>query len=750
MSVDRVRAPYGFVPLSDRVVSPEWATAASQDRPFADGIDGVFTLRVEAVSPMHVRGTAGDQRSFRTPDGRFALPGSSLRGMVRNVVEIASFAKLSRVSDRRYALRDLHNREAYGQHMARFVDVDGRQQPVPIVNAGWLVPGDDEHPAVIHPCHFAKIEYALITDLAEQAYGVSGFNPGRKQSSVDKYARFERAKLVRSPVGLAIDRIARPVRDARLVSDYGRVRGPGDVKARLVFTGQPSDYVAGRIKARSAGNPKHHDFVFYGTTAEPIKVTRTQWEDFEFVHSATGQQNRMLGRLLPNREWEFWSAVFDGLAEGAKPHEGVPVFFLLEPGGGPLVLRAFGLAMMFRLAGRTSVREGVESRQPPVHTLDLAETLFGTVTDRRGSAIGDDEQRLGALAGRVSFGLARAVGAPTEGRPVRVVLGSPKASYYPSYLEQDIVRGPGSPPRRDSKDKPVYRTWNDAAVDATPRGWKRYRPFERHQLLTPPPPTRGDGTAIVDSKTLTTFVPLERGALFEAEVRLHNVRPVELGALLWALDFGGHPGATHKLGLGRSLGYGTVRLAPVGIAGLRTNDGRPVDPVACVEAYVAWMSDACASLPGGWAGSAQVRELTALAVPMPMDDARHMRIDHPVDGNEFQKAKLAGLVLRPAAEHTAYVAPATLGASRQATGAPSRARASSGRLPAAGLPAAGESVRVRLTERSKKGKWQAELVDGRGRGTFVQGDPFDGAESGHEHDAVVLRATSRFAIELRW
>ena len=36
--MERINAPYNFVPLSDTVVIPEWGDKVSHDLPFRDGI----------------------------------------------------------------------------------------------------------------------------------------------------------------------------------------------------------------------------------------------------------------------------------------------------------------------------------------------------------------------------------------------------------------------------------------------------------------------------------------------------------------------------------------------------------------------------------------------------------------------------------------------------------------------------------------------------------------------------------------
>jgi len=152
--MDRITAPYGFVPLSSTVVFPSWlqprdggngATAQVpplHDVPFRDGICGTLELVLRAETPLFVRGASPDpSQPFQLPDGSYALPGTALRGALRNVVEIATFGRFGRVNqNHRYAVRDLNNRHLYGQFMAALIrdPRTNRTEPMPLVNAGML------------------------------------------------------------------------------------------------------------------------------------------------------------------------------------------------------------------------------------------------------------------------------------------------------------------------------------------------------------------------------------------------------------------------------------------------------------------------------------------------------------------------------------------------------------------------------------------------------------------------------------
>lgn len=629
-------APYGFVPLNEHVVEADWAHDKMHDIPFADGISGSFEIEITAETPILVSGPGekddGIKRPFKLPDGTYALPGSAVRGWLRNTVEIASFGRMQLVNDHRYAVRDLHAKEMYQRHMAELREnpSTGKNEPMPLVNAGWLRPATDsdatDAPYVIDVCHFAKIHYRHLEKMA-RARGARHFDPATKQSAVKKYRTWLRdAKL---DVSVSVEEARGVELEKGLLSRFGKVSRSGhwNVDGTLVFTGQPQNY-----KGKNDRRSKQNDFVFFGSAGHTLPVTKEVFADFEFGHSARGQQYNLGRSTQPNEEWAYQKRRLE--AEGRAP-----VFFLMNRDGG---VRAFGLAMMFRLAYKTSVREGVENAQGTLDVLghDMAEAIFGRVRD-------GDQKMAPALKGRVRIGHARASGSPRTLKPVAAILNQPSASYYPNYVEQDPDH-PGAAARTSSRQardgRPLtdihYKTWMDD--DARPRGYKRYRPMTKPAKPYFPTESKGKQSA-EDAKVVTRFAPLEAGATFKARIDVHNLRPAELGALLWSLDLGGDENARHTIGYARPLGYGTsrVRLVPESLR-LRSLAGEAVEPTAAVASFCRLMTD---KLGADFEDTVQIVELRALSHPVDPSEVPYQRLDPGRRINEFTDAKRVGATL---------------------------------------------------------------------------------------------------------
>lgn len=152
--------PYNFVPLSNKVFFPAWTQDSRQlshDAPLKEGWCGTLRIRLTAETPLLVAGTQnGAERHPLKVMGKYAIPGSSLRGMLRNVLEIATFGKFGRaVNDRAMFMRNLQLKE-YKDHLGiKFDHTLGRSTSK--VKMGWLIKsGELKFPYFIYPTKFAN------------------------------------------------------------------------------------------------------------------------------------------------------------------------------------------------------------------------------------------------------------------------------------------------------------------------------------------------------------------------------------------------------------------------------------------------------------------------------------------------------------------------------------------------------------------------------------------------------------------
>lgn len=581
-----LRAPYNFVPLNGKApFIPNLPGEVSQDRPFSNGVSGCIDLRIKAVTDIFVRNgyPKPDKEdkscldtSFCNINGRYFIPGSSLKGMLRNVLEIAGFGKLSRVNKDRFAFRDLNDKRY--------------RELVASPYAGWMFYWKGQY--YIDECRELRygkdvknpdsisvrdMDASFGTHFGEFIEGRGNFKEDKNRMAGKKYEMLSQLAN------------ARKLKDITIEDGYlCRITG-GIHKGRyLVCTGQPGvrewKYVKYRGKFQWTGKGK--EFLFPkgpNTNNLSMPVSQDDFEAFELIHQASDDYKK------------FWK---DKLKKGLP----VPVFYKKVQDDSGVRHTYIGLSYMFKYPAKTGVWDAIPEGHKTNSRHDLAELVFG-YADAQDS-----------LKGRVQVGNAFAEGNPVPQREQEYALSSPKPSYYPLYLKYD--------------KKPV--SWDDKAAQVA--GFKRY-PVRSKAIL----PRLKDE---VSEAQRARMKPLPAGTTFTGRITFHNLRPEELGALLYAItmttkkaDWGRYH---HQVGGSKPYGYGNVIVTPE----LRLS--HDMDKTADIAEYIGQYDNLLKNnFSMNWEESATIRELQAMAKGIPDAQVREFTyMEMSMKGNnEFLQGK---------------------------------------------------------------------------------------------------------------
>lgn len=504
-----ITAPYRFVPLSNLIVYPSWANKASHDKPFQDGVSGEMTIALKNQTPLCVGGQqsssseheAGKIYFYKTPNGKLSIPGSSLKGMLKNVLEIASFSPMRQVEDQKLGVRDL-------TPAGKFY-MDNIKNP----KSGWLK-FDERKGWVIYPCSHNHVHQQKIIDTFKLSYK----DWVDCQTVMDRYYK----------IGVCPDIKFEQTKEknGKQLTDISRTQGNSGV---LVMTGQPGPaFDQGKDNGKKS---KKYEFVFFNTEEKSIEVSSTVMSGFRQIHQDT-------------KEWQFWQQNINNLKHG------VPVFYHTDGSS----VRSLGLAMMYKLPYKNSIHEAVGHTNAQ-HVNDSLSTDSAGMADLLFGYLGEQEGASG-LRGRVQIGFAELQGStPLLQFSPEVVLSSPKPTYYPAYIYQD------------GKGNGFHQLMQNHAKIA---GWKRYqaKAIEDYPRL--------ELTVLQNKKVQVKLQTLANDSQFQFKIRLHNIRPVEVGALLWSLDFGENDKCCHALGMGKPFGLGQVKLSTLD-SHLVRNDGKDIE-----------------------------------------------------------------------------------------------------------------------------------------------------------------------------
>lgn len=517
-------APYNFVPLPEKVVPVNY-DIPGHDRYVKGTHTGYIDCYLKTLTPIYTRTAlepeffaqwADDIREmmkdeqarrkygqfFRLDDAnRPVIPASSLRGMVRSLIEIAGYGKMQWVTEKQLFFRTMDN-SSVGKHYLKRMGGN--------IESGFLRKCGDNY--YIVKCEMVRIGRSMLGDE-------SNIYEGNKPNQTPKWSG-RPAQYI--PVWVSVSQ------DKRVVERLEYEPKKGLQEGRLVITGN--------IKNKK----KEFVFLLPEQNAEKISVPYELIERFHDEDQITQWQEKAFPKNRPQkdcrrRNGELRKDLF-------LQEEGEPIFFLRENDK----LTFFGRAQMFRLPYERSPFDfvPVHLRQHHDKMIDLAEAIFGYVAnDRHASGRG----------GRVYFTDAVCLRNQTdvwysEEPKTPHILSSPKPTAFQHYLVQDKNK------EHDPDNKNQLAHYGTMTPQKTViRGHKLYWHKQSSSWIE-------DVNNWDNDTQHTQMRPVKTGVEFYFRIYFENLTDVELGALLWVLDL--PEGHHHKIGMGKPLGLGSVAITP--------------------------------------------------------------------------------------------------------------------------------------------------------------------------------------------
>ena len=574
----QARAPYNFVSLPEKMV--EANTPPDQDAYQPNLLNGWFECTLETCSPTYIRGMltekeyrefgqkgsdeltdeqmAARARFFSTTDkkaGNFTapvIPGSSLRGMLRELVEVIGNGRMRWVgSNPTFTYRAVAAQAddpLKGDYKAIIGNMAANVYP------GYLECEGDQW--YVHPAQtpketgvggrdrFVKVEDADIRLPGFINMNTPGYHPQVLEVS------FAPGEIVDKRSELA----AKARRTGKNVKRHSYIIGLPDsrlqYKGVLVSSGN-------MIETGTLKSPRYKHCILMPKSAKGrIPIPAQVIKDYR-----AGLTPYQVEHLMDWRDKEHgpdWGCLGNGK----------PVFYVPNSSINPTAILFFGHNPNFRIPAmlkdqkRAStpldfVPEGLRNNPNP----DLADAIFGWVEETEGEAkskkvIGPAGQR----AGRVSFGDAHFEGAKgaiwyKESPITPKILASPKVTTFQHYLVQDKDKG------HNPDDKVSLAHFGTSPAQTSIRGHKFYWHKGSAPEIEYVKKNQSEDEQHQKSQ-LTQIIPIKDGVHFLFKLHFENLRPEELGVLCWALILPGEAGKTyrHKIGMGKPLGMGAVKI----------------------------------------------------------------------------------------------------------------------------------------------------------------------------------------------
>ncbi|MGE5558335.1 MAG: TIGR03986 family CRISPR-associated RAMP protein [Bacillota bacterium] len=459
------KAPYNFIPLNETLVEGEKTDFSA----YHEGrLTGYIQCKLEALTPLYIRDTLDEEEvvknlesnkhpDFFSPGGKCKIPGSSLRGMVRNLVEIMGWGKFVFFQDKLLFYRGLADQSNLRQEYQDNMSSQDRKTKKASYkfSAGYLKrEGLDYY-----------IIPAMIGDNGRQ-FSQTPKSDYKKEFIFEQY------------------------QDNKVLVISGKMQ-----RKKNDWIVNPPDY-------QKQFKVLDQDIIAY-------KMDENRYKDKSTDDNEKKRDGDLL-RLL-----------------NIKGNSLVPCFYVRwnDSEGNSRV--SFGHTGYFRLAYKKTIGEHIPSQLKNDEKVDIAETIFGC---------------LSKFASRVYFEDAELIDTFTDvcmPEMIPKILSSPKPTTFQHYLEQP-----------ENADLINLNHWNSSC---NIRGHKLY--WHRRNLEW-----KEDKPVNEKDTQHTIFKPVKEGTQFTCKIRFENLTEVELGALLFALDL--PKNHYHKLGMGKPLGLGTVKITP--------------------------------------------------------------------------------------------------------------------------------------------------------------------------------------------
>ncbi|MDZ4796823.1 MAG: TIGR03986 family CRISPR-associated RAMP protein [Bryobacteraceae bacterium] len=594
--------PYHFVPAKDKVptnltreeLAQGKSVSARHDRYSPKLHSGRIVCRIETEGPLVIGGTrtgGGRGASVAEPfelEGRPAIPASTLRGLFSSIAEASSNSALRVLEKRPLSFRKAMTEALSAIGWVKRTEAGGYiliPLTLPTMEEGKPDFARDRKGADWKPLFRdaanLKVFIGDVRSIASDPWATSSMTPdGKWRGTV--YMRLQGTAPPRlQPDGtLYIDECCHE-RDGTVLAQKAASPLERPLKAAEVPPERSGEYTRGLIRAlgtagRDMPHTKHHELfipLLYGTpTPLPQEVVNRFHAvcDERTSECTKGGETRLEDprALLPYhpvgtaRNEGYDLPLWDKHAQCFRLKPGDLVYF--RPSKDGRGVEEIAMSAIWR--GQADVDshgffEKIDPNLVPFHpgrnAITPAEALFGLVEDMSGVEGGG--RSLG-LASRVRFSPALMSSGEAEPYLVRQgqeqtlkILGQPKPPCPSLYFTSRKAEQAGTFIEKSQLSSDHHQ----------PQGRKMYLHHRERDIESQAWKTREPHT---DAQMKTCVRPVKKGTVYHFHLDFDNLTGEELGMVLYAL----RPTAAfrHKVGMGKGLGLGKIRVDVAGIFGI--------------------------------------------------------------------------------------------------------------------------------------------------------------------------------------
>lgn len=565
-----VGAPYNFVALNQQVISYGKEQIPAHNSFRAAGVrqdeelySGEIGYTIDAENDIFVGGPNGKE-FYQSISGKYAIPGSSIRGLIRGNMQILGMGSIEDdVDDYKLMYRKVgaSSNSVLGKEYKKILGVrsfeteDGHKISICAnVQAGYL--------------KFDGRKYHLIEipggPLKKDSDNKQNYYTLRESTIIGEYQRSQKNKT-ENPYAYLIEIAEKHMMYRHDMETYPFIPGekgkakPGSQNLyycpsvyeisfkvgsnnQIEKVGKPGELIGrgckeGLILSSGFIDKKKTHYIIPAIDADDPNLQSHELQDeaIETYKHDFQAKEKLLGTTLtlPNDEKvkeRILAETKDFYRLPQKKGECRPIFFIETDTDSGKSFH-FGFTPYQRLFFRHTIKDGI----PDSHktgTPDYASAMLGYSKRQEN---GKNEAR----KGRVSFEDVELIPSDKSAgenagklkAAVQPILASPKPTSCPDYLKQDQKNG---------------ITYNSSRF--TIRGYKQYWLHE-HACAS---------QTTTKEQQAAAFRPLGAGSRFHGTIRFKNLYADELGLLLWSLRL--EKGSLQNIGKAKAYGYGKIQI----------------------------------------------------------------------------------------------------------------------------------------------------------------------------------------------
>jgi CRISPR-associated protein (TIGR03986 family) len=308
VKIDFAKAPYNFIPLNTSFLKSE--SKIDFDTFYKERHTGYIDITIENLTPIFIR---GKNENFFKINGRDSIPGSSIRGLIRMMVEILSFGKFVTLDDTKYFMRFIADKKARSYKTYYYtkmgLDEEGTNNVTHNAKAGFLIYNQNDFSYAILPAsgNIGEIAHKNGKDFSHQYdYSKKGWNVfsgNMKKDEKDKKQWFIPEAFINNPKRIS----------EKIIGDYSSDKNRNikpldllklsrnDIGVNKTYKiGVPVFYTEEDNKISSFGHTKNYRIPYEKNTKIliPEELNKTTETDIAERIFGKGNTNEISGRVF--------------------------------------------------------------------------------------------------------------------------------------------------------------------------------------------------------------------------------------------------------------------------------------------------------------------------------------------------------------------------------------------------------------------------------------------------------------------